>query len=98
MTFDKQIKRRDLLKTSAMLGIAGAAGSVAPSLLKAEPTKPKEIIVRAWGGPWVEALKAGVSDPFTTKTGIKVRHDLTEDNEIQPNFVECVRIFPTYPI
>ena len=80
MTFDKQIKRRDLLKTSAMLGIAGAAGSVAPSLLKAEPTKPKEIIVRAWGGPWVEALKAGVSDPFTTKTGIKVRHDLTEDN------------------
>ena len=49
MTFDKQIKRRDLLKTSAMLGIAGAAGSVAPSLLKAEPAKPKEIIVRAWG-------------------------------------------------
>ena len=61
MTFDKQIKRRDLLKTSAMLGIAGAAGSVAPSLLKAEPAKPTEIIVRAWGGPWVEALKAGVS-------------------------------------
>ena len=84
MTFDKQIKRRDLLKTSAMLGIASAAGSVAPSLLKAEPAKPKEIIVRAWGGPWVAALKAGVSDPFTTKTGIKVRHDLTEDNEIQP--------------
>ena len=29
-----------------MLGIAGAAGSVAPSLLKAEPAKPKEIIVK----------------------------------------------------
>ena len=56
MTFEKQIKRRDLLKTSAMLGIAGAAGSVAPSLLKAERTMPTEIIVRAWGGPWVEAL------------------------------------------
>ncbi|MBT6726090.1 MAG: twin-arginine translocation signal domain-containing protein, partial [Deltaproteobacteria bacterium] len=37
MTFDKQIKRRDLLKASAMLGIAGAAGSTAPSLLMAEP-------------------------------------------------------------
>ncbi|MEC7165714.1 MAG: PotD/PotF family extracellular solute-binding protein, partial [SAR324 cluster bacterium] len=98
MTFDKQIKRRDLLKTSAMLGIAGAAGSVAPSLLKAEPTKPKEIIVRAWGGPWVEALKAGVSDPFTTKTGIKVRHDLTEDNEIQPKVWAAVAQKRTPPI
>ena len=39
VSFDKQIKRRDLLKTSAMLGIASAAGSVAPSLLKAEPAK-----------------------------------------------------------
>ena len=84
MTFDKQIKRRNLLKTTALLGIAGAAGSMAPSLLKAAPAKPKEIIIRAWGGPWVEALKAGVSDPFTAKTGIQVRHDLTEDNEIQP--------------
>ena len=98
MTFDKQIKRRDLLKTSAMLGSAGAAGSVAPSLLKAEPAKPKEIIVRAWGGPWVEALKAGVSDPFTTKTGIKVRHDLTEDNEIQPKVWAAVAQKRTPPI
>lgn len=98
MTFDKQIKRRDLLKTSAMLGIAGAAGSVTPSLLKAEPAKPTEIIVRAWGGPWVEALKAGVSDPFTTKTGIKVRHDLTEDNEIQPKVWAAVAQKRTPPI
>ncbi|MEC8358237.1 MAG: extracellular solute-binding protein, partial [SAR324 cluster bacterium] len=98
MTFDKRIKRRDLLKTSAMLGIAGAAGSVAPSLLKAEPAKPKEIIVRAWGGPWVAALKAGVSDPFTTKTGIKVRHDLTEDNEIQPKVWAAVAQKRTPPI
>jgi putative spermidine/putrescine transport system substrate-binding protein len=49
-----------------------------------EPAKPAEIIVRAWGGVWSDALKAGVSDPFSQQTGIAVRHDLTEDNEIQP--------------
>ena len=49
-----------------------------------EPEKPAEIIVRAWGGSWVDSLKAGVSDSFTKMTGIAVRHDLTEDNEIQP--------------
>ena len=49
-----------------------------------DPAKPAEIIVRAWGGVWVDSLKAGVSDPFTAATGIAVRHDLTEDNEMQP--------------
>ena len=32
----------------------------------------------------MDCLKAGVSDRFTAATGIAVRHDLTEDNEIQP--------------
>ncbi|WP_373237009.1 ABC transporter substrate-binding protein [Cohaesibacter celericrescens] len=81
----KGLSRRSILRA----GVAG--GSVAllstmPSgrLLAAEPEKPTEIIVRAWGGEWVEALKAGVSNPFTKMTGIEIRHDLTEDNEIQP--------------
>ena len=46
--------------------------------------KPSEIIVRAWGGAWGEALQAGVADGFTAETGIPVRLDFTEDNEIKP--------------
>ncbi len=70
---------------AAGLGAAAGLSSLGLSrALAAEPAKPAEIIVRAWGGVWVDALKAGVSDPFTEATGIAVRHDLTEDNEIQP--------------
>ena len=90
MTIKKSISRRQLLKTSAA---AGAAGTVlaAPSILwAAEPDKPEELIIRAWGGPWVEALKNGVSDPFTERTGIRIIHDLTEDNEIQPKVWACL--------
>ena len=29
--------------------------------------KPAELIVRAWGGVWVEALEKGVSKPFTER-------------------------------
>jgi putative spermidine/putrescine transport system substrate-binding protein len=60
------------------------ASMPASRLFAQEPEKPAEIIVRAWGGEWVESLKKGVSDRFTEMTGIAVRHDLTEDNEIQP--------------
>ena len=52
--------------------------------------KPAELIVRAWGGVWVEALEKGVSKPFTEATGIAVRHDLTEDNEIRPKIWAAV--------
>jgi putative spermidine/putrescine transport system substrate-binding protein len=70
---------------AAALGSAAGLSTLGLSrAFAAEPAKPAEIIVRAWGGVWVDALKAGVSDPFTQATGIAVRHDLTEDNEIQP--------------
>ena len=63
MTYKAKLSRRELLKTSAA---AGAITIAAPSILHAgEPGKPKELIIRAWGGPWVEALKNGVSDPLT---------------------------------
>jgi putative spermidine/putrescine transport system substrate-binding protein len=79
------LDRRRFLKTAAMAGAAtGVYGLGATRAWANEPEKPKEIIVRAWGGSWVDSLKAGVSDGFTAKTGIAVRHDLTEDNEIQP--------------
>jgi putative spermidine/putrescine transport system substrate-binding protein len=60
------------------------------SAFAAEPAKPAELVVRAWGGVWVDALKAGVSDPFSAMTGIPIRHDLTEDNEIQPKIWAAV--------
>lgn len=81
-----KITRRHLLQSSAATGGAALMASMPAARLFAQdaPEKPREIIIRAWGGSWVEALKAGVSDPFTEMTGIAVRHDLTEDNEIQP--------------
>jgi putative spermidine/putrescine transport system substrate-binding protein len=75
------ISRRRLLTTAAAVG---GAAAVPFGLRAQEPQKPAEIIVRAWGGVWVDSLKKGVSDPFTAATGVAVRHDLTEDNEIKP--------------
>ncbi|WP_182084886.1 PotD/PotF family extracellular solute-binding protein [Aureimonas sp. ME7] len=80
-----ELDRRRFLHGAAALGtVAGASALGLRGAFAQEPEKPGEIIVRAWGGSWVDALKAGVSDPFTAATGISVRHDLTEDNEIQP--------------
>ncbi|GAA4164934.1 ABC transporter substrate-binding protein [Shinella granuli] len=89
MSHDKlssmQIRRRTLLASMAAAGASAGLSTLGVSRAFAqEPEKPAEIIVRAWGGSWVDALKAGVSDSFTKATGIAVRHDLTEDNEIQP--------------
>lgn len=88
----KGLTRRSLIRSAmATSGAALVAGMPAGRLLaQDEPEKPSEIIVRAWGGSWVEALKAGVSNPFTEMTGITVRHDLTEDNEIQPKIWAAV--------
>lgn len=81
----KTLTRRSVLRTGmATSGAALLAALPATSLFAQEPEKPSEIIIRAWGGEWVESLKNGVSDRFTEMTGIAVRHDLTEDNEIQP--------------
>ena len=76
--------RRSILRAGAATSGVALLGTMPTRLLAQEPEKPSEIIVRAWGGEWVESLKRGVSDPFTEMTGISVRHDLTEDNEIQP--------------
>jgi putative spermidine/putrescine transport system substrate-binding protein len=81
------LTRRRLLGAAAALSGAAAL----PRGLRAdEPAKPAELIVRAWGGVWVDSLQRGVSDPFTAMTGIPVRHDLTEDNEIKPRIWAAV--------
>ena len=71
--------RRTLLRSGAALGGASLFSGLPlrGAWAQTEPEKPAEIIVRAWGGAWVEALQKGVSDPFTAATGISVRHDLT---------------------
>jgi putative spermidine/putrescine transport system substrate-binding protein len=97
--FGRSLHRRTLLKTMAATSAAVLTPFGATRVLAQEPDKPKEIIVRAWGGSWVDALKAGVSDAFTKKTGIAVRHDLTEDNEIKPKIwaaVEQGRVPPIH--
>ena len=81
-------RRRFLAGTAALTGLA--ASGIATRVFAEEPAKPAELIVRAWGGSWVDALKAGVSDPFTAATGIAVRHDLTEDNEIRPKLWSAI--------
>jgi hypothetical protein len=83
------LSRRRLMAASAL----GTGLALAPSALPrlhAQPAKPQELIVRAWGGVWVEALEQGVSKPFTERTGIAVRHELTEDNEIRPKIWAAV--------
>ena len=79
------LRRRRLLQ----LGATGAGVLAAPAILRAQD-KPDEIIVRAWGGAWGESLKAGVADPFTAATGVPVRLDFTEDNEIKPKIWAAV--------
>jgi putative spermidine/putrescine transport system substrate-binding protein len=77
------LSRRRFLGGAAALSAIAATGWTGRAFAQ-EPEKPAELIVRAWGGSWVDSLKKGVSDPFTEATGIAIRHDLTEDNEIQP--------------
>ncbi|WP_118133544.1 PotD/PotF family extracellular solute-binding protein [Oceanicella sp. SM1341] len=79
------LPRRRFLQGSA----AAAAVLAAPGILRAQE-KPAELIVRAWGGAWGDALKEGVGDPFTAATGIPVRYDFTEDNEIKPKIWAAV--------
>ncbi len=81
----KAVGRRRFLQGTA----AGAGLLMAPNLAFGQD-KPNELIVRAWGGAWGEALKAGVADSFTEETGIDIRLDFTEDNEIKPKIWAAV--------
>ena len=78
---------------AAALGAYGALPGLAglrKSWANADVERPDELIVRAWGGVWVDSLNEGVSQPFEEETGIRIRHDLTEDNEIQPRIWAAV--------
>lgn len=53
--------------------IAGAAATAgllaAPSILRAQSTT---LAVNSWGGPWLDAARECLFDPFTEATGIKI--------------------------
>jgi len=92
------VTRRRFVQTTALGAAALGSGLWLPRRGLAQPDKPDEIIVRAWGGVWVESLDKGVSQSFTELTGIPVRHDLTEDNEIQPKIWAAVAQERTPPL
>lgn len=58
--------RRRFLQTA---GVAAAATLAAPALLRAQT---KTLAINSWGGPWLDAAKANLFDPFTAATGVKV--------------------------
>lgn len=59
--------RRRFLQGSAAL----AAGALAmPYVARADD---KVLYINSWGGPWLEAAKANLFDPFTAETGIEIR-------------------------
>jgi putative spermidine/putrescine transport system substrate-binding protein len=90
------VGRRRVLKGAAAAGALGLAGW--RPALAAEPEKPKEMIVRVWGGVWEQAITEGVSKPFTAMTGIAIRNDLTEDNELQPKLWAAADAGQTPPV
>ncbi|MHC1550189.1 ABC transporter substrate-binding protein [Phyllobacterium sp. K27] len=82
------VSRRSMLKGTVAAGVAATLGAGATAILPrsalaAEPEKPSQLIVRAWGGSWSKALEDFVSKPFTEATGIKVTHDNTYHTEMK---------------
>lgn len=72
-----QIRRRAMLASA--LGTAVAA----PSLLRAQPAKPQQLIVRSWGGAWRAAMEAGVAASFKAQHGIEIAIDGTHQSEMK---------------
>jgi len=82
------IDRRAFLQGGGALAVALPFGHLA---FAAEPAKPKELIVRVWGGEWKDAIDGGVTKGFTKTTGIAIKYDETEDNELQPKLWTAVK-------
>lgn len=59
--------RRRFLKAS---GAAAVSMLAAPYIARAQAN---ELYINTWGGPWEEAARANLFDPFTAETGIEIR-------------------------
>lgn len=63
--------RLALNRRRILLGGAALGGALAmPSIVRAAN---EEIVFATWGGSWEEAMRTAWFDPFTAKTGIKVK-------------------------
>lgn len=87
-TTSVDIPRREVLRGALTVGASMATLTTGLTILPglgraAEPEKPGEMIVRAWGGSWSKALEDYVSKPFTEQTGIKILHDNTFHTEMK---------------
>lgn len=60
-----------LTNRRSFIAVAGATAGLlaAPGLLRAQT---RSIAINSWGGPWLEAAKTHLFDPFTAATGVKV--------------------------
>lgn len=77
--------------TAAILGVLATAGTAsAEAPVPAPATKPDQLIVRTWGGPWRSTYESGAAASFTAKTGIPVVFDTTDFNEIQVKVGQAV--------
>lgn len=59
------------LNRRGFLAGTGAAASLlaAPAIVRAQG---RSIAINSWGGPWLDAAKANLFDPFTAATGINI--------------------------
>jgi putative spermidine/putrescine transport system substrate-binding protein len=92
-TKEKTMNRNPIDRRTFLQG-AGAIAATLPFgrvVFAAEPAKPKELIVRVWGGEWKDAIDGGVSQSFAKATGIGIKYDETEDNELQPKLWAAVK-------
>jgi putative spermidine/putrescine transport system substrate-binding protein len=84
------INRRRFLKTASFAAMAAGVTTATTGRVQAQPAKPGELLVRAWGGNWVDSLDKGVSKPFTEATGIKVSYDTTYHEEMKPKIWQAI--------
>jgi putative spermidine/putrescine transport system substrate-binding protein len=68
------LTRRELLRRGAQLGVGVTALSSFGRIpyLNAAPARGAEVIVRTGGGPYMEACRKAIWEPFTQQTGIRV--------------------------
>ena len=62
------VSRRAVLRGA---GALAAAGLAMPWVTRARAADP--LYINTWGGPWEEAAKAHLFEPFTKETGIEIR-------------------------
>ena len=76
--FEKRVNRRDFLKTSVKLGMAGSLlgtglmTSAPPAWAVKSLKGSGEMVICAWGGAFQDAMRETIFEPFTRHTGIKV--------------------------